>query len=51
MMCKELGPMITPARIKPMMPGIRKRLKSSGEKRIIKRVSARISTGFLTGRY
>jgi hypothetical protein len=50
MMCSECGPIITPARIKPMIPGILKRLNNSGENKMINSVRARIRTGFFNGR-
>jgi len=47
----EFGPMTMPAIIKPIMLGILNLLESNGEKRIIKSVRARISTGLLNGKY
>ena len=51
MRCKKLGPIITPDRIKPIIPGTRKRLNNNGEKRIISSISARIKTEFFKGKY
>src|SRR5688572_9195220 len=51
MMCRQLGPMSTPAMIKPMIPGILNLRNSSGANKMISKVRARMSTGFLTGRY
>ena len=51
MMCKKLGPIITPEIIKPIIPGIRKRLNNNGEKRIIRSINARIKTEFFKGKY
>jgi hypothetical protein len=36
--------------MRPMIPGILNLLNTSGENKMIRRVSARIRTGFLTGR-
>jgi hypothetical protein len=47
---RELGPIIIPEIIKPIIPGILNLLNRSGENKIIRRVSARIKTGFFTGR-
>jgi len=50
-MCRHFGPMRIPDMISPMIPGILKRLNRSGENKMISSVSARIKTGFFTGRY
>ena len=48
--CVACGPIKTPEIIKPIIPGILKRLNNSGENKIINKVSAKIKTGFFTGR-
>jgi hypothetical protein len=43
------GPIIAPETIKPIIPGILKRLKNNGIKRIIKRITEKIRTEFSNG--
>jgi hypothetical protein len=43
--------MIIPAKMRPIMPGIRKVLNNKGENKMIRRVRDKIRTGFFTGRY
>ena len=47
--CKVFGPIITPASIKPMMPGMLNFLKISGEKRIMSNTSESTNTGLVNG--
>jgi hypothetical protein len=46
---KPLGPTIIPEMISPMIPGILNRLKTSGTRRIIKRITEKIRTEFVNG--
>ncbi|MCY1372379.1 hypothetical protein D9M69_595810 [compost metagenome] len=46
---KPLGPMITPARIRPMMPGMFSRRSRIGDSKIINRINENTSTGLLRG--
>lgn len=46
---KPCGPIITPEMINPIIPGILIRLSRIGESKIIKRISAKMSTGLLNG--
>jgi hypothetical protein len=47
---KPLGPMITPEIINPMIEGILIFLSKMGDKRMMKRISEKINTGFFKGK-